>query len=66
LQFGDRNSSFFHRFASARRKRNFIKKLGGRDGKPETADHWILYTFVHLGGTEYGSRCPTKNPTKGG
>jgi hypothetical protein len=27
LQFGDRNSSFFHSFASARRKKNYIKKL---------------------------------------
>jgi hypothetical protein len=27
LQFGDRNSSFFHNFASARRKKNYIKKL---------------------------------------
>jgi hypothetical protein len=35
LQFGDRNSSFFHRYASARRKRNFIKKL-----KDET-DNWV-------------------------
>jgi hypothetical protein len=25
LQFGDRNTSFFHNFASARRKKNFIK-----------------------------------------
>jgi hypothetical protein len=27
LQFGDRNSSFFHNFATARRKKNYIKKL---------------------------------------
>jgi hypothetical protein len=27
LQQGDRNTSFFHNFASARRKKNFIKKL---------------------------------------
>jgi hypothetical protein len=27
LQHGDRNTSFFHQFASARRKKNFIKKL---------------------------------------
>jgi hypothetical protein len=27
LQHGDRNTSFFHQFASAQRKKNFIKKL---------------------------------------
>jgi hypothetical protein len=27
LQFGDRNTSFFHHCASARRKKNYIKKL---------------------------------------
>jgi hypothetical protein len=27
LQHGDRNTSFFHNFARARRKKNFIKKL---------------------------------------
>jgi hypothetical protein len=27
LQHGDRNTSFFHNFASARRKKNFIKRL---------------------------------------
>jgi hypothetical protein len=32
LQYGDRNTSFFHSFASARRKKSFIKKLGGVDG----------------------------------
>jgi hypothetical protein len=32
LQYGDRNTSFFHSFASARRKKNFIKKLRGEDG----------------------------------
>ena len=35
LQFGDRNTSFFHNFASARRKKNYIKKL--RDGN----DIWV-------------------------
>jgi hypothetical protein len=27
LQYGDRNTSFFHQFATAQRKRNFIKRL---------------------------------------
>jgi hypothetical protein len=27
LQHGDRNTSFFHQFASAQRKKNFIQKL---------------------------------------
>jgi hypothetical protein len=27
LQAGDRNTSFFHNFASARRKKNYIKKI---------------------------------------
>jgi hypothetical protein len=27
LQYGDRNTSFFHQFATARRKQNFIKRL---------------------------------------
>jgi hypothetical protein len=27
LQHGDRNTAFFHQFASARRKKNLIKKL---------------------------------------
>jgi hypothetical protein len=31
LQHGDRNSSFFHNFASARRKKNYIKKLKDED-----------------------------------
>ena len=29
LQYGDRNTSFFHNFATARRKKNWIKKLRG-------------------------------------
>jgi hypothetical protein len=32
LQFGDRNTSFFHNFASARRKKNRIIKLKNDDG----------------------------------
>jgi hypothetical protein len=32
LHLGDRNTSFFHNFASARRKKNFIKKLKNSDG----------------------------------
>jgi hypothetical protein len=32
LQHGDRNTSFFHNFASARRKKNFIKRLKNDDG----------------------------------
>jgi hypothetical protein len=32
LQFGDRNTSFFHNFASARRKKNRITKLKNDDG----------------------------------
>ena len=32
LSHGDRNTSFFHQFASARRKRNYIKKLKDADG----------------------------------
>jgi hypothetical protein len=31
LTQGDRNTKFFHQFASARRKRNMIKKLKGDD-----------------------------------
>jgi hypothetical protein len=32
LQSGDRNTSFFHNYASARRKKFFIKKLKNNDG----------------------------------
>jgi hypothetical protein len=32
LQHGDRNTSFFHNFASARRKKNYIMKLKNNDG----------------------------------
>jgi hypothetical protein len=32
LQLGDRNTIFFHNFASARRKKNMIKKLKDNDG----------------------------------
>ena len=31
LQYGDRNTAFFHNFATARRKKNTIKKLRGED-----------------------------------
>jgi hypothetical protein len=31
MQYGDRNTSFFHQFATARRKRNFIKRLKHED-----------------------------------
>jgi hypothetical protein len=32
LQHGDQNTSFIHNFASARRKKNYIKKLENNDG----------------------------------
>jgi hypothetical protein len=32
LQHGDRNTSFFHNFATARRKKNYINKLKNNDG----------------------------------
>ena len=32
LQYGDKNTNYFHNFASARRKRNMIKKLRGDNG----------------------------------
>lgn len=32
LKFGDKNTSYFQNFASARRKRNMIKKLRGDNG----------------------------------
>jgi hypothetical protein len=35
LQLGDQNTSFFHNFASARRKKNYIKKLKIND------DDWV-------------------------
>jgi hypothetical protein len=34
LQHGDRNTAFFHQFASARRKKNFIKRL-------KHGDDWV-------------------------
>jgi hypothetical protein len=40
MQHGDRNSAFFHSYATARRKKNFIKKLRGNDGDwVEGTDH---------------------------
>jgi hypothetical protein len=35
IQHGDRNTSFFHNFASARRKKNYIAKLKNE------ADYWV-------------------------
>lgn len=35
LKNGDRNTNFFHNFASARKKRDFIKRLKGDDGTDE-------------------------------
>jgi hypothetical protein len=40
LTQGDRNTKFFHQFASARRKRNMIKKLKGDD------DQWVEGTAL--------------------
>jgi ADP-ribosylglycohydrolase len=55
LQFGDRNSSFFHNFATARRKKNYIKKLknsendwmeGTENLKPLISDYFFkLFTY---------------------
>ncbi|XP_071679912.1 uncharacterized protein [Lolium perenne] len=40
LMHGDQNTSFFHQFASARRKRNMIKKLKGDN------DQWVEGTAM--------------------
>lgn len=41
LEKGDRNSSFFHQFASERRRRNKIKKLVADNGAVVT-DEWFI------------------------
>ena len=38
LKHGDRNTSFFHHFATARKKRNAIKKLKDNDGNRKEGD----------------------------
>jgi hypothetical protein len=56
LQHGDRNTSFFHNFASARRKKNFIKKLRDDnniwfEGTDSLKPH-ILHYFANLFSSE--------------
>jgi hypothetical protein len=59
LQFGDRNTSFFHHYASARRKKNYIKKLLNDDNdwvegtsalKPLILDYFSNLFFVGSSG----------------
>jgi hypothetical protein len=63
IQHGDRNTSFFHNFASARRKKNFIQKLKGdndqwvegmNDLKP-----FVLNYFANLFSSEVNETYPT-------
>ena len=52
LKFGDRNTSFFHNFASARKKRNYIKRLLDDSGvwreNNEAMRSLITEYFQHL------------------
>jgi hypothetical protein len=51
LQYGDRNTSFFHQFATARRKRNLIKKLKHEENWVEgtaALKPLILHYFANL------------------
>ena len=49
LQHGDKNLAFFHSFASARRKKNFIKNLRNNDGVwvegTESLKPWFFIIF---------------------
>ena len=56
LKYGDRNTGFFQAFASARRKKNFVKRLKDDEGNwlegmPELNNH-ILNYFSHLFSSE--------------
>jgi hypothetical protein len=63
LQQGDRNTSFFHSFASARRKKNSIKKLRGEDGNwVEGTDQLkplVFQYFANLFSSEVAQVDPT-------
>jgi hypothetical protein len=52
LQQGDRNTSFFHNFASARREKNYIKKLKNSDGDwvegTDMLNPLVFYYFSNL------------------
>jgi hypothetical protein len=55
MQQGDRNTSFFHQFAMARRKRNLIKKLKHNDDWVEGTEALkplILQYFTNLFSSE--------------
>jgi hypothetical protein len=48
MKYGDRNTNFFHNFASARRKKNLIKKLKSESGdwiedQDQLSDHIRTY-----------------------
>jgi hypothetical protein len=63
LRHGDRNTSFFHHYATARRKKNFIKKLkNNQEEWSEGTDQLkplIFHYFANLSMSEVNELDPT-------